>query len=130
LHVVVPVRPTLRWAEAKAFTKSIAELLVSAHPDRFTATISKAKRTGKIFIDYLRNAKDATAIATYSSRARKGSPVATPIAWSELAQDVRFEHFNVTNVPDRLQRRKDLWAGFFEVDQEITPAMIKQVSGV
>jgi len=127
LHVVMPVRPTLSWADAKRFTKSIAELLVGAHPDRFTATISKARRRGKIFIDYLRNAKDATAVAAYSVRARSGAPIATPIAWDELKQDVRFAHFNLRNVPARLRRRKDPWADFFTVDQAVTAAMIEQV---
>ena len=127
LHVVIPVRPTLPWDDAKRFTKSIAELLVGAHPDRYTATISKAKRRGKIFIDYLRNAKDATAVAPYSARARSGAPVATPIGWDELKRDVRFAHFNIGNVPARLRRREDPWAGLFKVDQAVTSAMIEQV---
>ena len=127
LHIVMPVRPTLQWDAAKRFTKAIAELLVSAHPDRFTATMSKAQRKGKIFVDYLRNAKDATAVAPYSTRAREQAPVATPIAWGELKRDVRFAHFNVGNVRERLRRRKDPWADFFAVDQAVTPAMIERV---
>ena len=70
LHVVLPIRPTLDWDEAKAFTKAVADFLVRTFPDRFTATLAKERRKGKIFIDYLRNAEGATAIAPYAVRAR------------------------------------------------------------
>ena len=90
LHIVVPIRPTIEWEVAKGFAKAVADMLVSTFPDRFTATLSKAQRKGKIFIDYLRNGQGATAVAPYSVRAREHAPVATPIAWEELAQDVRF----------------------------------------
>src|SRR5450432_386848 len=116
LHIVVPIRPTIGWETAKAFTKAIAELLVSTFPDRFTATLSKAQRKNKIFIDYLRNGLGATAVAPYSIRAREHAPVATPIAWDELKKDVRFSYFNVGNVPPRMARLKnDPWASFFDV---------------
>jgi bifunctional non-homologous end joining protein LigD len=128
LHVVVPIVPTLGWGEVKQFTKSIAELLVKSFPERYIAVVSKSKRSGKIFIDYLRNAEGATAIAAYSLRARENAPVATPIAWEELARDVRRDHFNVKNVPQRLRAlKKDPWAGFFDVRQSITKAMMKKV---
>lgn len=128
LHVVIPVRPALGWDEIKPFTKAIAELLERSFPDRFIATMSKAKRRGKIFIDYLRNAEGATAIAAYSLRAREGAPVATPIAWDELAKDVRRDHFNVKTVPERLRKlKKDPWADFFAVKQAVTRAMMKKV---
>src|SRR4029077_9198241 len=97
LHVVVPIRPTLSWDDAKGFTRAVAEHMVATFPDRFTATVSKAKRKQKIFVDYLRNAKGATAVAPYSVRARKNAPVATPIFWEELAKDIRFDYFNVGN---------------------------------
>ena len=90
LHVVVPIRTTLDWPHAKAFTKAVSELLVSTFPERFTATLSKAKRKGRIFVDYLRNAEGATAIAPYSVRARANAPGSTPVAWGELKRDVRF----------------------------------------
>ncbi|MDB5905156.1 MAG: ykoU [Betaproteobacteria bacterium] len=128
LHVVLPIKPSFGWDETKQFTKSIAELLVRSFPDRFTATVSKSKRTGKIFIDYLRNADGATAIAAYSLRARRNAPVATPIAWEELATEVREDYFNIRNVPDRLKTmKKDPWADFFDVKQSITKAMMKKV---
>ncbi|HEV7412359.1 MAG TPA: non-homologous end-joining DNA ligase, partial [Casimicrobiaceae bacterium] len=128
LHVVVPIRPTLDWTQAKGFTKAVADLLVGTFPDRFIATLSKAQRKGKIFIDYLRNAEGATAIAPYAIRARAKAPVSTPIAWKELDTDVRFDHFNVRNVPERLRGlRKDPWASVGETRQTVTRAMFKRV---
>jgi bifunctional non-homologous end joining protein LigD len=128
LHVVLPIRATLSWDEAKAFTKSAADFLVRTFPDRFTATASKAARKGKIFVDYLRNAEGATAIAPYAVRSRANAPVATPIAWSELAKDVRNDYFNVRNVPERLASMAvDPWGAFFTTRQSITAAMRKRL---
>lgn len=127
LHVVVPIKPSLGWDEIKNFTKAIAELMVRSFPDRFIATVSKSKRAGKIFVDYLRNAEGATAVAAYSLRARRNAPVATPIAWEELNTDVRRDYFNVKNLPDRLKEIEDPWAGFFDVKQSVTKAMMKKV---
>ncbi len=128
LHIVVPIRPTIEWEVAKGFTKAAANVLATTFPDRFTATLSKAQRKGRIFVDYLRNDLGATAVAPYSVRARDHAPVATPIAWEELAQDVRFAHFNVANVPSRLARlRGDPWAAFFDVRQSITRSMMKRI---
>ncbi len=128
LHIVVPIRPTIEWEVAKGFAKAVADMLVSTFPDRFTATLSKTQRKGKIFIDYLRNGQGATAVAPYSVRAREHAPVATPIAWEELAQDVRFGYFNVGNVPARLGRlKRDPWAAFFEVRQSIAKPMMKRI---
>jgi bifunctional non-homologous end joining protein LigD len=128
LHVVVPIRATLDWENAKGFTKAIADLMVKTFPDRFIAVMSKSRRKGKIFIDYLRNAEGATAIAPYSLRARKNAPVATPIAWEELTRDVRFDHFNLATVPQRLSVLKsDPWATFVDGSQSISKAMFKRV---
>jgi bifunctional non-homologous end joining protein LigD len=128
LHVVVPIRPTLDWTQAKGFTKAVADFLVETFPDRFIATLSKAQRKGKIFIDYLRNAEGATAIAPYAVRARAKAPVSTPIGWKELDADVRFDHFNVRNVPERLRGlRQDPWASIGDVRQTVTRAMFKRV---
>ena len=128
LHVVLPIKPALGWDEIKSFTKAVAELMVRSFPDRFVSTVSKSKRTGKIFVDYLRNAEGATAVSAYSLRARRNAPVATPIGWNELAKDIRQDHFNVKNVPARLrQMKKDPWADFFSVRQSVTKAMMKKV---
>ncbi|MEO5702074.1 MAG: non-homologous end-joining DNA ligase, partial [Casimicrobiaceae bacterium] len=113
LHVVVPIEPAHNWTVVKAFTKAVAELLVEAAPDRFTAKLSKSSRGGKIFVDYLRNGEGATAVAAYSARAKANAPVSLPIAWDELGDDVRFDHFNIRTVPLRLARlKRDPWAGF------------------
>jgi bifunctional non-homologous end joining protein LigD len=130
LHVVVPIRPTLDWERAKEFTRAIAELLTATFPDRFIATLSKSRRKGRIFVDYLRNAEGATAVCAYSPRARANAPVSTPIAWEELREEVRFDHFNVRNVPARLRQLKaDPWRDFLSVEQTVTAAMLKRVGG-
>jgi bifunctional non-homologous end joining protein LigD len=86
VHVVVPLTPGHSWEAHKDFSKRFAEALSMAEPERFIANMSKAKRKGKIFIDYLRNQRGATAVLPYSARARAGAPVAVPIAWGELKQ--------------------------------------------
>jgi bifunctional non-homologous end joining protein LigD len=128
LHVVLPIRPTLTWDEAKGFTGAIAALLAGTLPDRFTAVMSKERRKGRIFIDYLRNAQGATAIAPYAVRARAGAPVSMPIAWDELTRDVRADFFNVTNALQRLERMKsNPWADFLATKQTVTREMLKRV---
>ncbi|MBC8001297.1 MAG: DNA ligase D [Opitutaceae bacterium] len=128
LHVVVPIQATQPWAVIKNFSKAVAELFAATFPDRFTAKISKATRRGKIFIDYLRNDEGSTAIAPYSTRAREKAPVSMPIAWSELAKDLRFDHFNVRTAPLRLKRlKKDPWEDFFAVKQSITVKLLAKV---
>ncbi len=124
LHIVVPLERRHSWPEVKAFARAIAERLALTMPDRFTASVAKRRRTGRIFIDYLRNTEGATAVAAYSARARPGAPVSTPIRWDELAADVRESYFNVKNVPVRLARsRKDPWAGYARQAQRLTPPM-------
>ena len=91
IHVVVPLTPGHDWDIHKDFAKRFAEALSLAQPDRFVATMSKAKRKGRIFIDWLRNQRGSTAILPYSVRARAGAPVAVPIGWDELA-DVENAH--------------------------------------
>jgi len=84
VHVIVPLKPGHDWATHKDFSRRFAEALALAEPDRFVATMSKAKRKGKIFIDYLRNQRGATAVLPYSARARDGAGVAAPVSWREL----------------------------------------------
>ena len=128
LHVVVPIKPRHDWDTVKAFTKAVAELLVRTFPGRYTDKLTKSRRRGKIFIDYLRNAEGATAITAFGVRARELAPVATPIIWDELTDDLRFGYFNVANVPQRLKKlRRDPWAGFFDEPQSLTAAMMKRV---
>lgn len=84
VHVVVPLTPGHDWDTHKDFARRFAEALALAAPERFTATMSKAKRKGRIFIDWLRNQRGSTAVLPYSARAREGAPVAVPITWDEL----------------------------------------------
>ena len=131
LHVIVPIRATLDWAQAKGFTRAVADFMVRTFADRFTATVSKAKRKDKILIDYLRNAEGATAIAPYGVRARENAPVSMPIAWEELKTDVRFDHFNLRNAEERLAKQKrDPWRDFTTTKQAITKAHGKRVGFV
>lgn len=128
LHVIVPIKPTLTWEQARAFTRTVAVLFASTFPERFIATVSKSKRKGRIFIDYLRNAEGATAIAAYGIRARTNAPVSTPISWKDLSKDIRFDFFNVETVPVRLSKlREDPWKDFTAIRQTVTPAMLKRV---
>ena len=113
LHVVVPIAPKHDWDSVKAFAKKVADDLTETAPELYIATMSKAKRKGKIFIDYLRNARTASAVCAYSTRAHPGAPVSVPLHWEELATDVRGDHFNIHNVPQRLARlSKDPWDGY------------------
>lgn len=113
LHVVAPLKPSAEWPEVKAFTKSLAEAMASDSPDRFVATISKSKRRGKILVDYLRNQRGSTAVAPYSTRARPGAAVSTPISWEELNPGIGPAHFTVSNLPARLAAmRADPWEEF------------------
>ena len=84
LHVVAPIRPEHGWDECVAFARRLAEALVAETPRAFTATMAKAARKDKIFLDYFRNQRGATSVAAYSTRARPGAPVSTPVAWDEL----------------------------------------------
>jgi bifunctional non-homologous end joining protein LigD len=128
LHLVVPVQARTEWDEAKAFCKAVADLIVRAAPDRFIATMSKAARKGKIFIDYLRNGRGATAVAPYSTRAKDGAPVSVPISWDELSPKLRSDQFTIENIFSRLDKLKtDPWADIAEVKQTITKAMFKNL---
>jgi bifunctional non-homologous end joining protein LigD len=121
LHVVVPLARRNSWDEFKAFAKSVADTMTRDAPERYIATMSKAKRRGKLFIDYLRNQRGATAIASYSTRRRRGAPVATPIGWDELSSRTRPDKFTIENLPKRLNKlKKDPWADFFKTRQTIT----------
>ncbi|MHC9418361.1 DNA ligase D [Sphingomonas citri] len=84
IHVVVPLTPAAEWPAVRDFAERFARALAQAEPERFVANMSKAKRKGRIFIDYLRNQRGATAIMPYAARARVGAPVAAPVSWTEL----------------------------------------------
>jgi bifunctional non-homologous end joining protein LigD len=114
LHVVAPLKPKADWVVVKAFCKSIADAMAADAPDSFVATVSKAKRHGRILVDYLRNGRGATVVAPYSTRARAGAPVSMPLSWQEVGE-VAPNYFTVANAPARLASLEhDPWADFRE----------------
>jgi bifunctional non-homologous end joining protein LigD len=121
LHVIIPIARRHGWGEAKEFARAFAMAMVDEAPALYTADMSKKERGGKIFIDYLRNDRGATAVAPYSTRARPGAPVATPLSWAELL-DGRQPELTLSTLPERLARLSaDPWADIDEIEQLITP---------
>jgi bifunctional non-homologous end joining protein LigD len=102
LHLVVPLSRGASWEACAAFSRAVAGSIVKDEPRAYTANMSKAARTGKVFIDYLRNLRGATSVAAYSTRAREGAPVATPLAWEELHEGLQPGSFTISSVPSRL----------------------------
>jgi bifunctional non-homologous end joining protein LigD len=130
LHVVAPVERRLGWDDTKAFTKAVVETMERDEPSLYTTNMAKARRKGKIFLDYLRNGRNATFIAPYSPRARDGAPVAVPITWEELAHGVDPAAFDTSTVPRRLaQLKRDPWRGINSLKQSITASTWKAVGG-
>lgn len=115
-HLVVPLEPRHTWAEVKDFAKAAAQALVRQNPKRYVAVATKAKRPGKIFIDWLRNGAGSTAVAAWSPRAREHAPVAVPLPWSALKADMDLSGYRVPMVqpPD-----VDPWRGFFATEQTL-----------
>ena len=124
LHVVVPLQRRSDWADVKAFSGAVADLLVRVAPKLYTADIAKKKRTGKVLLDYLRNAKGQTAVEAYSTRARPGAPVSAPLTWDELEGGAEPADFTVLTMPDRVRALKaDPWKEFGAVKQSLTAPM-------
>jgi bifunctional non-homologous end joining protein LigD len=119
LHVVVPIDPA-PWDDAKDFAHAMVLAMAADAPDRYVAKMTKSIRKGKIFLDYLRNGRGATAIVAYSTRARPGAAVSTPVAWDELGPKLAPNKFTVLNIGKRLaQLEKDPWAGIGKVRQKL-----------
>jgi bifunctional non-homologous end joining protein LigD len=115
--------------EVKSFARSMAEALARAVPERFTAAVAKRARTGKVFVDYLRNGEAASAVVAFSARARPGASVSMPIAWTALAEDVRDGRFSVRTVPALLERqRADPWADYARRAPALTKAMARKIA--
>lgn len=116
LHVVTPLaaaRDRLGWTEAKAFAAEVCRRMAADEPERFVITMSKKVRTGRIFLDYLRNDRTATAVAPYSPRARVGAPVSMPVTWASARAGLDPARYTLRTVP-ALLRRADPWAGYAE----------------
>lgn len=110
LHVVVPIARRHGWADVKRWAKAVATGMATDAPQRYLTRIAKAERKGRIFLDYLRNDPTSTAVAPYSTRARAGAPVATPLHWDELTARLDPTVFTIATVPQRLARLgKDPW---------------------
>jgi bifunctional non-homologous end joining protein LigD len=128
LHVVVPLARRHDWDEVKSFSRALAISMATEHPRRFTTSIAKKDRSGRIFIDYLRNGEGATTVAAYSVRARKGAPVSTPLHWDELSGRMRPGNFHAGNTARRLSGlRTDPWKSFRRSAQTLTAAMKRKL---
>jgi bifunctional non-homologous end joining protein LigD len=120
VHVVVPIRRGPDWTEAKAFCETIADEMAAEDPSRYLAHASKADRKGRIFIDWLRNARGATSVASWSLRARAGAPVAMPVRWSDLSKIENSAAFDLVAALKRAKAlRKDPWEGFATTKQTL-----------
>ncbi|MNX44697.1 putative DNA ligase-like protein [compost metagenome] len=126
LHVVVPIRSDARsridWDDAKAFARAVCEALKADHPDRFTTTMAKAARGGKIFLDFLRNGRAATAVAPWSPRARPGAGIALPLSWDQVKPGLDPTAFNLLTAATLLQA-PDPWADFRQAEASLKPAI-------
>jgi bifunctional non-homologous end joining protein LigD len=121
LHVVVPIAGA-DWDAAKSFAHGIAREMAADAPTRYTSNMAKRTRTGRIFVDYLRNGRGATSVAAYSTRARAGAPVSTPIRWDELSARLAPNHFTLLNLRKRLAAlRSDPWADIGQIKQKLPP---------
>jgi bifunctional non-homologous end joining protein LigD len=126
LHVCVPLAGKQDWDEVKAFSKALVEDVVRREPDKYTSNILKARRKGRVFLDYLRNGRGATAISAWSMRARAGATVSMPLHWEELTEGLKPSVFTVENAAEQLQG-SDPWADFYGTRQPISAAMRKAV---
>ena len=123
LHVVVAIKGA-DWAEAKAFAKAVAMQLERDMPDRYTTTIAKRARNGKIFVDYLRNDKTSTGVAPWSPRAREGATIAVPLDWKELTAKLDPKKFTIPKSAELLTKA-DPWNGLAKSAKPLAAAMKK-----
>lgn len=128
LHLVIPLIPHANWEQVKDFSQAVAEQHAASAPELLTTNMSKAKRKGKVFIDYLRNGRGSTAILNYSARARPGAPVALPVKWRELNSDLVSDKYRVDTLTRRLAAlRGDPWNDFESSRAMLTPDMFESV---
>ncbi len=124
LHVVLPIKPGPSWEQAKAFCEAFADAMATQTPDRYVATASKAKRQGVIFIDWLRNGRGATSVASWSLRARAGAGVAMPLRWDELGRTKSGAEFTMQRALTRASRlRKTVWEGWNKAAKQALVAL-------
>jgi bifunctional non-homologous end joining protein LigD len=106
IHVVVPLEPVAEWEQVDEFAKSFCTALADTAPDRYTVALPKPQRRGRIFLDFLRNHRTATAVMPYSARARAGMPVAAPVSWEELEDIDRSDAFTVADTAELMKRAR------------------------
>ncbi len=124
LHVVLPLKPATPWPVAKSFAHAFADSLAQAHPLDFVVAAAKAQREGRVYLDYLRNTRGATSVASYSLRSRAGAPAAVPLRWNEPGKLTGGNHYTLRTVPHRLASlRSDPWAGIDTVQQDLQRAL-------
>ncbi len=124
LHVVVAIRKGSSWTEAKAFAKAVAVRLETDMPERYTTTIAKKARTGKIFVDYLRNDRTSTGVAPWSPRAREGAPIAVPVTWAQVKPGLDPQKWTI-HTAGPLLKKADPWAELAKSAKALGPAMRK-----
>lgn len=126
LHVAVPLARRAGWDTVKLVARAGALTLVHETPDLLTARMTKSKRTGKIFVDYFRNDPEATAIASYSVRARPGAPVAVPVSWDEVDSARALPQVSLRGMVERMGQ-PDPWAGFRKQQRALTHDLLRRI---
>ena len=121
VHVVVPLKPAAEWPAVRSFAERFARALSQAEPERFTANMAKAKRVGRIFIDYLRNQRGATAVLPYVARARAGAPVAAPVSWSELKSLDTAARYSARDAAELIARANSRTLAHWGVSEQVLP---------
>lgn len=128
LHVVTPIRSDGRsrvdWDQAKAFARAVSEAMKADHPDRFTTTLAKKARSGRIFLDYLRNGRTATAVAPWSPRARSGATLAMPLSWTQVRKGLNPQAYTLHSAAVLL-KKADPWRDFRKAESSLRPALRK-----
>ena len=127
LHVVVPLKPKADWSAVKAFAKAVCQTMVSDAPGEYVLTAAKKERTGRIFLDYLRNDLSASAVCAWSPRGRQGAPIAVPLAWTMVTHALDPKAFGIRTLKAAL-RRADDWADFNRDRVPLTPAVMKKAA--
>ena len=125
LHLVVPLARRHDWSEVKGFSGALAEHVARVYPGRFTTSMSKARRKERIFVDYLRNDRGATAVAAYSVRAKASASVSVPITWEELNVKLPSSFFTLQNVAAHLESKDDPWSDYWALKQTLTAGMLR-----
>jgi bifunctional non-homologous end joining protein LigD len=128
LHVVTPLaqpgRSGLRWPEAKAFAREVCVEMAADSPEAYVTRMAKKSRHGRIFLDYLRNDRMATAVAPLSPRGRPGATVSMPLAWTQVRSGLDAKRYTLRTAP-RLLARSPAWQNYFESERPLQPAMRK-----